>query len=318
MSGTDLVASRDGVLHIDGNGQMRVDSVVVIDGDIDNEFGSIDTDFPVHVLGDIKAGFSVRAGGFLEVDGVIEDATIQVEGDLTVRRGILPGQRIVRVAGDVAALYIRDREIHARNVAIIKDIRHCTVNATEKVFSNQIIGGECHAVLGIHLQVAGNEEEEPTLLDAGFDPELRTALAATKHCQRLTEVDFGQATHDGQEASSLASELTKRLEIQKKSGASTTYLRSLAKEAKDAVVKARYSRQTMMKLQSALDELNQQRDELQLQRDTLRQQVTIRIESQVHPRVTFSVGGVGSDVSLQSEPGGLWRVHNGSVMREAI
>jgi uncharacterized protein (DUF342 family) len=316
LDGHSLVAARDGVVQVDHFDRHRVDNVLVIDGDIDNESGSVDTDFPVHITGDIKAGFSVRTGGFLEVDGVIEDAEIRVDGDLTVRRGILPGQREVRVGGDIAALYCNGRHVHAKNMAIIKDIRHCQVHVTERVIAQQIIGGNVHAAIAIILQIAGNEEEEPTLLEAGFDPELRTALAATKHCQRGMEEEIGRLTQEGQDASSLAGELTKRLEIQKKSGASTGYLKSLAQDAKASLVQARQCREAMQNIQESLDALLEQSQELRDQRDALRAQALIRVHHQVYPRVTFSVGGAGSDVSLQEQSGGAWRVVEGEVKRE--
>ena len=73
LDGHSLVAARDEVLQVDLFDRHRVDNVVVIDG-------MIDTDFPVHITGDIKAGFSVRTGGFLEVDGVVGDAELRVDG----------------------------------------------------------------------------------------------------------------------------------------------------------------------------------------------------------------------------------------------
>ena len=56
------------------------------------------------------------------------------------------------------------------------------------------------------------KEGKPTFLESGLT-QLRTALAATTHCQRGMERKL-VACQEGQDASSLAGELTKRLEIQ--------------------------------------------------------------------------------------------------------
>ncbi len=143
---------------------MRVDNVLLLSG-VDVSTGHIEFEGGVVVSGDITEGMKLKATGDVTVTGFIDNAEVEVEGNLTVAGGIV-GRKTeddvdprdadynckINVTGTVAAKYAQYTDIKAsKDVEVVSQIIHCRVHA------NRLIGGTLQKpsakVVGGDLQI---------------------------------------------------------------------------------------------------------------------------------------------------------------------
>jgi uncharacterized protein (DUF342 family) len=165
------------------DGNVSVEDVYAIRGDVGLETGNIRHTGAVVVQGDVKEGARIETDGDVMIKGMVEPATIVCGGDLTVGGGLLgdDGQRI-EVGGDLQARYLN--EVHLRcagNVTILGQIDHCHVEAGGRVHAarGRIAGGTVRAYKGIEVGQAGARGATGTVMIVGSDWRQDEAL-----CQR--------------------------------------------------------------------------------------------------------------------------------------
>jgi len=191
--GLQLLATADGhVTLIDG--KVVVQSVFVVERDLDYSVGNVDFVGNVQVYGDVKSGFVVNAGGDVEIRGVIEAAQVTAGGNLLVRNGIIgAGHCRIQAKGNIAARYIEGADVEAGGNVIVQDslIRsRVRANGAIRVEGRQgeIIGGQLQALDEISARVIGSEFSIATTLELGAAPKLRedynTTLAQQRDRQR--------------------------------------------------------------------------------------------------------------------------------------
>ncbi|HUI70820.1 MAG TPA: flagellar assembly protein A, partial [Spirochaetia bacterium] len=111
--GDAIVAGCDGKFVM-GEDSFGVSEVLEIPGDVDYSTGHIDFPGDVVVLGQIKQGFKVKAGGSLTCARTIDASEISCGGDLVTEQGILGrSQSAVNVGGQVRAKYIENCTVEA-------------------------------------------------------------------------------------------------------------------------------------------------------------------------------------------------------------
>ena len=169
-----IVAERTGIYNKKKNDDVEVEELLIVDGDVDFHSGSINSDQPVLIKGDVKAGFSVRSRGNVAVLGCVEDSDIEVAGDLEVQRGILSGQCPVKVGGMLRASHIEEREVHAYNIYVQQGLRRVQAFARKDIVTQGIVGGSVHAGGNIEVRDIGSEFGEPTICQAAYDLVLHT------------------------------------------------------------------------------------------------------------------------------------------------
>ena len=79
-----LVASCDGCVSINSSKLVEIKPKLEIKGDVDYSTGNIKFVGSLAIAGDVKAGFKVNVTGDLQVDGVVEDAEIEVAGNALI------------------------------------------------------------------------------------------------------------------------------------------------------------------------------------------------------------------------------------------
>lgn len=234
-----IIAARPGVYIQRPDGTVEVKQMVVVEGDLDFHTGNIDSEYPVHVRGDVKAGFKVVSGSDVMVDGSVEDAAIEAAGSLVVREGILPGKEPITVTGDVSARYLRERTIHCRNLLIRTSLRHSEVFAFGEVAAQEILGGQVIAAGDITAGEIGDENEQRTIVQAGVDPRAQARYeAALADRQRLTD-DNRRLRERLEGASQHATQLARKASLMAQQHTAKSHLDAIANEARDAMAKAK-------------------------------------------------------------------------------
>lgn len=117
-------------------------------GDLDYGVGNIEFPGDVVILGDVKAGFAITAGGAVIVRGLVEGATITAGGDLTVAGTVGEHRTVFEVGGNLIARYLHTTEATVQGTAqITGEIVNCTITAERVTTGSQgrIVGGSITA-----------------------------------------------------------------------------------------------------------------------------------------------------------------------------
>lgn len=179
-------AKVDGNVSYNGN-LLDVRGVLHIDGDVDNHTGNIETDQDVEIMGSVKKGFKVNAGGSVLIAGVIEDgASVTAKGDAVVAHGISGKGAKVVTLGNIETKSIDDSTVIARKDVLVGDhISNGQVRAGGRLVvhpgqgggSGTIVGGEVSSAKGIEAdQIGGEGEGSMTIVGISADLESETRL----------------------------------------------------------------------------------------------------------------------------------------------
>lgn len=188
-----LLASTDGNVRLNKN-LVEIYEGYVIKGDVDYSTGNVEYDKSVSIKGDIKSGFLVKCGGDLEVGGTIEDAKLQIGGNLLCKYGFIgQGKGAVECKGNVNIGFMKNQTIRCRgNVNIAREALNCKIFARKTVTVNgkslSIAGGSVVARDSISCNVIGNSSGINTSLEVGIDYTLVEEMEKTeKQLNDITE-----------------------------------------------------------------------------------------------------------------------------------
>ncbi|MDR1299914.1 MAG: FapA family protein [Oscillospiraceae bacterium] len=88
-------------------GRVSVSETLRIKGDIGNATGNIDFVGNVYITDNVLTGFSVKAGGNIDIGGVVESASLNAGGNITIRGGMRgSGRSEVRCNGSLTAKFL--------------------------------------------------------------------------------------------------------------------------------------------------------------------------------------------------------------------
>lgn len=188
--GLKLLATTGGSILFLYN-KVSVNQLTVINSDVDFNVGNIDCKGSVRVNGDIKAGFSVKMDGDLEVIGNVEDCDIDVKGNIMVKGGFFgKGEGMMKAGGDVSLKYVEGQKIIGTNIYVGGEIVNSKLLARERVLvkgkKSKIIGGEIRAGKEIRASELGTKAGTATILNVLLDPQLiRKYHTTTAELERL-------------------------------------------------------------------------------------------------------------------------------------
>jgi uncharacterized protein len=169
------------IAQVDGHPAIIADRLTVLNtvevpSHVDYSIGNIDFIGNVKVRGDVMPGFAVKTRGNLEIAGNVEQANLDVGGNLDLR-GIIFGQgnSKIMVKGDARIGAIDQAEVHVHgHLKVNNYIRHSTVlvGASLELIGQKgnVIGGEISAFQGISCPYAGNAMATLTKLTVGVNP----------------------------------------------------------------------------------------------------------------------------------------------------
>lgn len=111
--GTELLADIDGDVVYE-QGLFVVRSTMQVPGDVDYSTGNINFMGDVHIKGNVRDKFIVRATGSVIVDGLLESAIIDADGDVIIAGGVLgDGEGTIRSRGNVRAKFMENCIVYA-------------------------------------------------------------------------------------------------------------------------------------------------------------------------------------------------------------
>lgn len=199
--GLTLIAKISGHAFIQA-GCICVSPVFEVAGDVDLSTGNIDFIGGVRILGNIRPGFTVNAGGDVEVNRTVEGGFIRAGGNIIVKEGILGRERgQITADGSVYARFLENANVEAGHAVIVGDaIMNSIVKAGSKITvkgqKGKIIGGLCFAGEEIEAKVIGSMLAVNTELEIGISSQSIADLKAlskdeimiTDQLQKLEEM----------------------------------------------------------------------------------------------------------------------------------
>lgn len=199
--GSRLNAEDENLLEASMSGQPKfysdgagVVNILEVDN-VDMHSGNIDFDGSIIVRGDIKPKMKVKVSGDLEVRGVIEDACIEVTGELFAVKGIIGKKNpemeslscVIKVDGDIESDFAQYARIECtQDIRIQNYVSHCEVITQGRLIvtndrhtTGSIIGGVLCADKGIEATYLGTQAEIETHCEIFFH--------YIKLCKRIAE-----------------------------------------------------------------------------------------------------------------------------------
>ena len=174
--GLQMFSEVDGHVSLT-DGRVFVSDTYNVPADVDASTGDIVYDGNVVVHGNVISGFSIRAKGDIEVDGVVEGAYIEAGGQIVLKRGMQGMSKgILRADGNIIAKFLENAEVIAGGYISTESILHCKVSAKGDIIVGGkrgfVTGGEMRSGSMISVKTAGSVVGTMTVLEVGIDPKI--------------------------------------------------------------------------------------------------------------------------------------------------
>ena len=158
------------------NGKVIVQDEFLVKSDVDNSTGNITYGGNVHIIGSVRSGFTVKAGGDIVVDGVVEGAYLDAGGQIIVRQGIHGMNKgMIKCRGALIAQFIESARVSTENYVETGSILYSDVNAKDdvRVMNKKgfIAGSSVRAGGKVESVTIGSEMGAATRIEVGIDPE---------------------------------------------------------------------------------------------------------------------------------------------------
>jgi uncharacterized protein (DUF342 family) len=180
--GSTVLAGMNGQVVFTG-GKINVEPNYVVQGNVDIKSGNIIFLGNVIVNGNVEDGFSVKAAGNIEVNGTVERADLDAEGDIIVHQGITgKSTGTVKAGRSIWARFIENATIEAGNMVVVSDgIINSQVDANKRIICQgkraHIVGGCLRATEEINAKIIGNPTSgTETICEVGFDPKSKEQI----------------------------------------------------------------------------------------------------------------------------------------------
>lgn len=157
------------------NNKVFVSNVYEVPADVDNSIGNIEYEGSVLVKGNVNSGFSIKATGDIIVEGVVEGAYLESQGQIILKRGVHGMHKAVINAGtNLMAKFIENATVTAGGYVEAEIVMNCDVSANSMIRisgrKGLINGGTLRAGIGIEAENIGTEMGTFTRLEVGIDP----------------------------------------------------------------------------------------------------------------------------------------------------
>lgn len=260
------------------NGKVFVSDVYEVAADVDNSVGNIDYPGSVLVKGNVKGGFSIYAKGDIIVEGIVEDAFLQAEGQIVVKRGIHGMTKgLLKAKGNILCKFIENAIVVSGGYIETESILHSNVSAMSEIHVNGkrgfITGGLIRAGNLIEAQTIGSELGATTKIEVGIEPEKKERYSQLQKIIQLATKDINQIRP-----------------------ILVTYSEKIANGEQFTKEKVHYVQQLAQALQSKQKEITEVNEEYNQLHMTIRKgnNARIKVSKSIYPGVIVSI----SDISL--------------------
>ncbi len=176
LDGIFLISESRGLVEFK-NGKVSVSEVLALEN-IDNSTGNINFDGNVIVNKDILNGFSLKAGGSVEVKGAVEGGYIDASGDVLIRQGIQGYNKLtINTMGNLSTKFIENSVVNVGANITAEAIMHSNVSSKSNILvlgkKGLIVGGICKAKYEIRARIIGSTMATTTVLEVGIDPDIK-------------------------------------------------------------------------------------------------------------------------------------------------
>jgi uncharacterized protein (DUF342 family) len=125
----------------------------------------------------------VKAAGNIEVNGTVEKAELDAEGDIIVHQGIIgKNSGMVKAGRSIWARFIENTNVEAGNMVVVSDgIINSNVDAFKRIICRgkraYIVGGRLRASEEINAKILGSPTSgTETICEVGIDPKSKMQL----------------------------------------------------------------------------------------------------------------------------------------------
>jgi uncharacterized protein (DUF342 family) len=191
--GNKVILSEDGLKaysEVNGHvsltdGRIFVSDIYEVPADVDTSTGDIDYEGNVIIKGNVLTGFSVKAKGNIEVNGVVEGAYIEAGGQIILKRGMQGMNKgVLKANGNIITKFIENAEVIAGGYITTESILHSKVSAKGDIIVGGkrgfVTGGEIRSGSLISVKTAGSQMGTATLLEVGIDPRILEEFRQTE------------------------------------------------------------------------------------------------------------------------------------------
>lgn len=173
---------------------VRVENLIELD-EVGVKSGHVSFDGSVIVKGNVQSGYRVRAGGDIVIQGSVEDAILEADGNLTIQGSVFGGQNTCLFAkGNILAHFIQQAQIACQgSLHVYEGLFHCQVRSLGPVRvglaqgKGQINGGQVSSGHLIQARVVGSAAATTTSLFLGVDPLIEARLSDLEEALRLNK-----------------------------------------------------------------------------------------------------------------------------------
>ncbi|MFS0782275.1 DUF342 domain-containing protein [Bacillus sp. 1P06AnD] len=165
-----VYATVDGQVSL-SNHAVHVHPIFEVQGDLDLKTGNIDFIGNVVIHGDVPNGYSIRAGGDIKIDGLVESADLKAGGSIHILGGITGGNKgSIEAELNIQANYLNQANCRAGgSVYIESSILHSRIECGGSVYCKRgaVIGGFLSAMDGVEANDFGNHHYMQTSIFVG-------------------------------------------------------------------------------------------------------------------------------------------------------
>jgi uncharacterized protein (DUF342 family) len=180
--GVTVIADTNGQVVV-ASGKINVEPVYVVKENVNLKTGNIIFLGTVIINGNVEDGFSVKAAGNIEVNGTVEKAEMDAEGDIIVHQGITgKNSGTIKAGRSIWARFIENANIEAGNMVVVSDgIINSKVDAHSRIICQgkraHIVGGHLRATEEINAKIIGSPTSgTETICEVGFDPKRKEQM----------------------------------------------------------------------------------------------------------------------------------------------
>ena len=172
--GMHLIADSVGQIVIQ-QGKIHINPSLEIKGNVDNATGNIDFNGQVIINGNVVTGFTVKAVGNIEIQGVCEGATLITEADIIIGSGAQGMEKAqLKAGGNITAKFIESCNVDVGGNVLADSILNSTVICGGDVILSGkrglLTGGKVLAGNKVVAKTIGSPMGTATTIEVGNNP----------------------------------------------------------------------------------------------------------------------------------------------------